>query len=130
MPDSGDSGSGMERLFTLKLMQATKHRMRVLTAFPDATLHLLHVAASGNDEEARQHMRAFATRHQLTHYQTASVQADGVSAGVEQYAQQVQADLVVLPTYHHSGLSSFLHAGITDTVAAHALPPVLTYHFA
>lgn len=102
----------------------------VLTAFPDATLHLLHVAASGNDEEARQHMRAFATRHQLTHYQTASVQADGVSAGVEQYAQQGQADLVVLPTYHHSGLSSFLHAGITDTVAAHALPPVLTYHFA
>lgn len=234
MPNSGDSGSGMERLFTLKLMQATKHRMRVLkdeaatlaadvpvqdtvevadlsegilaaiqkhgsdlvvvgvqnhggtenfflgshveraiclapypvlavkppqaefnvrtilfpsdfsadadsafpglqpvlTAFPDATLHLLHVAASGNDEEARQHMRAFATRHQLTHYQTASVQADGVSAGVEQYAQQGQADLVVLPTYHHSGLSSFLHAGITDTVAAHALPPVLTYHFA
>jgi len=30
VPNSGDSGSGMERLFTLKLMQATKHRMRVL----------------------------------------------------------------------------------------------------
>lgn len=102
----------------------------VLMAFPEATLHLLHVATSGNDDEARQHMGAFATRHQLTHYQAASVPADGVSAGIEQYAQRVQADLVVLPTYHHSGLSSFLHTGIADTVATHALPPVLTYHFA
>ena len=234
VPNSGDSGSGLEGLFTLKLMQATKHRMHVLkdeaatlaagvpvqdtveiadlsegiltaiqkhgsdlvvmgvqnhggtenfflgshveraihlapcpvltvkpsqaafdvrnilfpsdfsadadsafpglqpmlTAFPDATLHLLHVATNGNDEEAKQQMQAFATRHQLAHYQTASVNADGVSAGIEQYAQQVQADLVVLPTYHHSSLSSFLHAGIADTVATHALPPVLTYHFA
>ena len=234
VPNSGDDGSGMEGLFTLKLMQATKHRMHVLkdeaatlaadvpvqdtveianlsegilaaiqkhgsdlvvmgvqnhggsenfflgshvertirqapcpvlvvklppaafevrtivfpsdfsadadsafaglqpllTAFPAATLHLLHVATTGNDEEAKQQLQVFATRHQLTHYQAASVQANEVSAGIEQYAQQVQADLVVLPTYHHSGLSSFLHAGIADTVATHALPPVLTYHFA
>jgi nucleotide-binding universal stress UspA family protein len=102
----------------------------LLTAFPAATLHLLHVAATANDAAAHQQMQAFATRHQLAHYQSASVQAPEVSAGIEQYAQQVQADLVVLPTYHHSGLSSFLHAGIADTVATHALPPVLTYQFA
>lgn len=234
VPNSSDGGSGMEGLFTLKLMQATKHRMHVLkdeaatlaadvpvqdtveiadlsdgiltaiqkhgsdlvvmgvqnhggaenfflgshvertirqapcpvlvvkppqaalevrtivfpsdfsadadsafvglqpllTAFPEATLHLLHVATTGNDEEAKQQMQTFATQHHLTHYQATSVQAEGVSAGIEQYAQRVQADLIVLPTYHHSGLSSFLHAGIADTVATHALPPVLTYHFA
>ncbi|WP_151088087.1 universal stress protein [Hymenobacter baengnokdamensis] len=101
----------------------------VLTAFPDATLHLLHVATNGNDEATKQQMQVFAKRHQLTHCQVASINADEVSTGIEQYAQQVQASLVVLPTYHHSGLSSFLHAGIADIVATHALPPVLTYHF-
>jgi nucleotide-binding universal stress UspA family protein len=234
VPNSGDSGSGMERLFTLKLMQATKHRMHVLkeeaatlaadvpvqdtvavadlsegilaaiqqhgsdlvvmgvqnhggtedfflgshveriirlapcpvlavkppqaafdvrtivfpsdfsadadrafaglqgvlAAFPQAKLHLLHVATKSQEPQANEQMQAFATRHQLAHYQAASVPAEEVSAGIEQYARQVQADLVVLPTYHHSGLSSFLHTGIAATVATHALPPVLTYHFA
>jgi nucleotide-binding universal stress UspA family protein len=103
----------------------------VLTAFPEATLHLLHVTSGSTDEEgARQDMQAFATQHGLAHYQAAVVAADSTSAGIEQYAQRVRADLVVLPTHQHSGLSSFLHTSVADAVAIHALPPVLTYHFA
>lgn len=103
----------------------------VLAAFPEATLHLLYVASQGHDQaEAQQHMQAFATRHQLARYQAAVATADSTSAGITQYAQQVQADLVVLPTHHQSGLSSFFHTSVADAVAIHALPPVLTYHFA
>ena len=103
----------------------------VLAAFPEAALHLLYVASEGSDqEEARQDMQAFAARHELARYQAAVVTADGPGQGIEQYAQQVQADLVVLPTHPQSGLSSFLHTSVADAVAIHALPPVLTYHFA
>lgn len=103
----------------------------VLAAFPEATLHLLYVSSGGSDEEeARQDIQAFATQHGLAHYQAAVMTADTTSAGIEQYAQQVQADLVVLPTHHHSGLGHFLHTSVAEAVAIHALPPVLTYHFA
>ena len=47
-----------------------------------------------------------------------------------QYAQQVNADLVVIPTHARSGLSSFFHTSIAEAVATHAFPPVLTYHLA
>lgn len=103
----------------------------VLAAFPQAALHLLHVAAEGSDQaKARQDMQAFATRHGLAQYQAAVEVADSPGAGITQYAQRVRADLVVLPTHEQSGLSSFFHTSVADAVAIHALPPVLTYHFA
>jgi nucleotide-binding universal stress UspA family protein len=101
---------------------------QVQAAFPNATLHLLHVA-SGSREQTEPKMQAFAAQAQLRNCQTAVVDANSTSAGIEQYAQQVQADLVVIPTHTHSGLSRFLHTSIAETVATHALPPVLTYHF-
>lgn len=102
---------------------------RVQATFPTAALHLLHVVAAGDAPAAQQQMQAFAAQHQLANVQTAVVEADRTSAGIEQYAQRVQADLVVLPTHARSGLSHFLQTSIAETVATHALPPVLTYHF-
>lgn len=101
---------------------------RVQAAFPTAALHLLHVVTAGDAPSAQQQMHAFAQQHQLANVQTAVVEAERTSAGIEQYAQRVQADLVVLPTHARSGLSRFLQASIAETVATHALPPVLTYH--
>ena len=74
-------------------------------------------------------MQAFARQHNLTNYLAAEVDADRPSSGIEQYAQRVRADMVVIPTHARSGLSHFLRASIAETVATHALPPVLTYHF-
>ncbi len=50
------------------------------------------------------------------------------STGIEQYAQKVGADLVVMPTHARTGLSGFFQTSIAETVATHAFPPVLTYH--
>lgn len=102
---------------------------QVQAAFPRAALHLLHVASSSNTQMAQQQIEAFAQQHQLTNYQAAVVDADNTSTGIEEYAQRVQANLVVIPTHARSGLSRFLQTSIAETVATHALPPVLTYHF-
>ena len=101
---------------------------QVQANFPNATLHLLHVAASGNGHVAQEQMQAFAQQHHLLNYQTAEVDAERTSVGIEEYAQQVGADMVVIPTHARSGLSRFLRASIAETVATHAFPPVLTYH--
>ncbi|GAA4053767.1 universal stress protein [Hymenobacter glaciei] len=102
----------------------------VRAAFPEATLHLLHVAADSDGHVAEQQMRAFAQQHQLGECETTEVDARRTSAGIEDYAKQIGADLVVIPTHVRSGLSRFLQTSIAETVATHAFPPVLTYHFA
>ena len=102
----------------------------VRAAFPEATLHLLHVAAGSAGHVAEQQMRAFAEQHGLGSCETAEVDAARPSTGIEEYAQQIGADLVVIPTHVRSGLSRFLQTSIAETVATHAFPPVLTYHFA
>jgi len=116
--------------FTADAAGALDGLRRVLAVFPDATLHLLHVAAGASGHVAQQQMQDFAQQHQFAHCLTAEVDAERTSAGIEEYAQRVAADVVVIPTHARSGLSRFLRTSIAETVATHAFPPVLTYHLA
>ena len=109
---------------------ALGHLLHILEVFPEARLHLLHVVAGQEGEPAQEErMHAFARQHGLTNYQTAVVGASRTSSGIEQYARHVHADLVVMPTHSHAGLSHLLHPNVAETVATHTFPPVLTYHF-
>lgn len=103
---------------------------QVQAAFPNATIHLLNVVSASDTQTTRQHQQAFAEQAGLTNFQAGSITADKTSTGIEQYAKEVNADLVVIPTGARSGLSRFLQASIAETVATHAFPPVLTYHLA
>ena len=101
---------------------------RVQAAFPEATLHLLHVVANHDSQTARQHIQAFAARAGLQKVHPEVLVADSTATGIEHYARQVGADLVVLSTHARTGLSAFFRTSIAETVATHAFPPVLTYH--
>ena len=108
--------------------KAVEGLRRVQAAFPSATLHLLHVISGDDTHGAQQLMQDFARQHQLTNVRTAVASAETTSRGIEGYAQEMQADLVVIPTHARSGLSRLLQTSIAETVATHAFPPVLTYH--
>jgi nucleotide-binding universal stress UspA family protein len=116
--------------FTEEATEAIAGLQQVQAAFPNATVHLLHVASGADDQATQQHQQAFAQRAQLTNFQTGTIAAESTSAGIEQFAKEVNADLVVIPTHARSGLSRFLQTSIAETVATHAFPPVLTYHLA
>ena len=116
--------------FTDEATSAIAGLQQVQAAFPNATVHLLHVADGAETQATQQQQQAFAQRAGLTNFQPGTISAHSTSAGIEQYAQQVNADLVVIPTHARSGLSRFLQTSIAETVATHALPPVLTYHLA
>ncbi|GAB3857859.1 universal stress protein [Hymenobacter terrigena] len=116
--------------FSTDAASALEGLRQVQADFPNATLHLLHVAAGGSGHVAQQQMQAFAQQHHLLNCQTAEVDAERTSVGIEEYAQNVGADMVVIPTHARSGLSRFLRTSIAETVATHAFPPVLTYHLA
>ncbi|TDN39974.1 universal stress protein [Hymenobacter sp. UV11] len=101
--------------------------LRIQALFPAATLHLLQVVeASYNQPAAQTALADFAQRHQLGNCQLAVEEADNVAAGIERYAQRVSADLLLLPTHGHTGLSRLFHSGTAEEVATQALPPVLT----
>ncbi len=114
--------------FTEEATQAVDSLRQVLDTFPDAKLHLLHVASGTVSQATTQQMHAFAQRAQLSNVQMEVVSAGSTVAGIEQYSQQVGADLVVIPTHVRSGLSSLFRTSIAEAVATHAFPPVLTYH--
>lgn len=114
--------------FTEEAATATDGLRRVVAAFPNATVHLLHIVSSSNSDTGQQHLQAFAERAGLSNIQIEMVRAASTTSGIEQYAQQINADLVVIPTHARSGLSRFFQTSIAETVATNALPPVLTYH--
>jgi len=115
--------------FSAEADYAAPELRRLLATFSGAVLHLLTVVASAAQQEpARQRMAAFAQRHQLGDgYRAAAVVAASPSAGIPVYAQEIKADLIVLPTHGRTGLSRFLQASIAEKVATQAFPPVLTF---
>lgn len=115
--------------FTEETTQAVGPLREMLATFPEATLHLLHVVGDRDAFAAHQRMQAFAQHMQLRTPTLAEHNAGSTTVGIEQYAQQVSADLVIIPNHVRSGLSSLFRTRTAEAVATHAFPPVLTYHF-
>ena len=114
--------------FTQESATAIEGLRGVVAAFPNATVHLLHIVSDANSTTGEQHIQVFAEQVGLSNVVIEIVKAASTTSGIEQYAQQVKADLVVIPTHARSGLSRFFETSIAETVATNAFPPVLTYH--
>jgi nucleotide-binding universal stress UspA family protein len=116
--------------FQAEADRAVPGLLSVQAVFPEAKLHLLHVAHDPDRRAAAlARMHAFAQRHNLSKYEPTVFDAPNASTGIQQFAQQTDADLVVLPTHARTGFSRFLGAHIAENVATHAFPPVLTFQF-
>ena len=80
--------------------------------------------------EAEFHMKGFARRHGLPNARPAVIKAASPSRGIPAYVQQLEADLVVVPTHGRTGLGRYLQSSIAERVATQVFPPVLTYKLA
>ncbi|SET05197.1 universal stress protein [Hymenobacter actinosclerus] len=115
--------------FSAEADQAVPTLHQLLALFPAATLHLLDVVpAAGNHAQALEAICAFAARHQFSHYEPDVFDAPRASTGIPRFAEQAHADLVVMLTHGRSALSHLLQGSISEAVALHAAPPVLTVH--
>ncbi|WP_019948318.1 universal stress protein [Hymenobacter aerophilus] len=115
--------------FSAEADQAAPVLQQLLALFPTATLHLLDVVtANGNHAQALEGICAFAARHQFSHYEPDVFDAPRASTGIPRFAEQAHADLVVMLTHGRSALSHLLQGSISESVALHAAPPVLTVH--
>ena len=100
---------------------------QVLTWFPGAQLHLLHVSHDPADG-ALARVQDFASRHGLAAAVPAVFIDSEVSGGIQRFAQQHHIDLVIIPTHGRTGLRSYFQSSIAENVAKHTVPPVLTFH--
>ncbi|MCB2408217.1 universal stress protein [Hymenobacter lucidus] len=114
--------------FSAEADRAVPDLQRIQAVFPDATLHLLKVVPDIDQyAEAMARIEAFAERHHLEHCEPEVIDAADASVGIPLFARQAHADLVVMPTHAHTGLSHYLHHNVAENVAVHAAPPVLTF---
>ena len=113
--------------FSAEADQAVGTLRQVQQLFPDARLHLLHIT-SEDPTKASQQMTDFAQRHQLAHAEPVVFDAGSVSEGVEQFAEKINAGLIVLPTHSRSAFSRLFQSSVAETVATQAPAPVLTFH--
>lgn len=115
--------------FSSEADRAVPGLRQLLALFPDATLHLLDVVPGANRHDAAlASIQAFARRHQLPAYVPEVFDAPRPSVGIPRFAEQAHADLIVMLTHGHTGLSHFLHQNTAEDVALHAPAPVLTMH--
>ncbi len=102
---------------------------QLLALFPEATLHLLDVVPSADrHDQALAAIHEFAERHEFRHYEAEVFDAPRASTGIPRFAEQAHADLVVMLTHGRSALSHLFQGSISEDVALHAIPPVMTVH--
>ncbi|GAA4356567.1 universal stress protein [Hymenobacter saemangeumensis] len=115
--------------FTAEADRAVPGLRQVQALFPDAQLYLLHVAVA-ELHTSTDAIRAFAQRHRLRNAHPALIHAGSASRGIPEFVEQIEADLVVVPTHGRTGLSRYLQSSIAERVATQVFPPVLTYKLA
>ncbi|GGF15382.1 universal stress protein [Hymenobacter cavernae] len=115
--------------FSEEAGRAMNSLRQLSTAFPNAKLHLLDVVTSAHAAtSALDRIHAFAKRHQLVNYHPDVFTAGEVGEGIPTYAAQTHADLLVMLTHGHTGLSHLWHNNLAEHVAVQAATPVLTVH--
>ncbi len=116
--------------FSVLALRAGPVLRQLQTLFPAAVLHVLHVGAVGQlAETLLSQLTQLVQQHGLADSELAIVTAPSLHVGIAQFAQQVQADMVVL----RAGAAGIGWLWPTDEASAQALPalpPVLTFRLA
>ena len=111
-----------------------RHAMDRFKAFQklfDARLHLVYINTPGAFEssgELRRRLEDAAERYGLQNY-TINVYNDTIEEdGILHFANDINADLIMMATHGRTGLSHLLSGSIAEDLVNHTNIPVLTFH--
>ena len=96
-----------------------------------AKLHLLQIVEKeGKLKEQRilESMERFANELQLQNYELHLRRDYKVPAGVRNFNQETEMDLVVIGTHARKGFSHIFYGSIAETLVNHCIRPLLIYH--
>lgn len=90
--------------------------------------HYLYVMTPSNSrvpEGIRSWVQDFAADRSIENYELAIREAGSVPEGIARYAEEIEADLVVLFTHGHKGLRRLFSGSVAEDVLNHSKVPVL-----
>ncbi|HSI90530.1 MAG TPA: universal stress protein [Adhaeribacter sp.] len=97
----------------------------------DAQVHLVYIntpTTFGTSRESKGRLQDFANRYGLQNY-TLNIHNDAVEEdGIVSFANEVDADLIIMATHGRSGLAHLLSGSIAEDLVNHVDRPVLTCH--
>ncbi|GAB2649511.1 universal stress protein [Emticicia sediminis] len=98
--------------------------------FKDAELHFLYVDTAlkvVNYSEIKGKMKEMTDKLKLSNCKFVIQEATTVDAGILDYVEEIDADLVVMYTHGRTGISHFFRGSIAEDVVNHSNVPVFTY---
>jgi nucleotide-binding universal stress UspA family protein len=97
----------------------------------NAKLHLLQIIGKEDEQQiqqVQQQMRLFADTYDLQHYELHLHYNYDVSAGVRNFNEASEMDLVLIGTHGRKGISHLFYGSIAETLVNHCIRPLMTYH--
>ncbi|WP_114783299.1 universal stress protein [Botryobacter ruber] len=97
----------------------------------NARLHLLQITDKEDEQQSlqlKQEMQAFAEHLGLQNFELHLHHNNKVPAGVRNFNQATEMDLVLIGTHARKGISHLFYGSIAETLVNHCIRPLMTYH--
>jgi nucleotide-binding universal stress UspA family protein len=114
-----------------KQPEQSVNTIKTLQQLFGAQLHLLQIIEKSDApklDSINANMQRFAEELQLQNYELHFKSDDKVPAGVRNFNQESEMDLVLIGTHGRKGFSHIFYGSIAETLVNHCIRPLLTYH--
>ncbi|PZX53968.1 nucleotide-binding universal stress UspA family protein [Algoriphagus ratkowskyi] len=105
-------------------------RLKTIQKLFDADLYLVLINTPGNFESTRESARRiknFANKYSITHAVAEIYNANSEEAGIVEFAEDIDADMIAMATHGRTGLIHLFTGSIAEDVVNHAKRPVWTF---
>ena len=93
-------------------------------------IHLLHISKSNNIavKETDEKLSQFANKYQLDNYTSNVIRHNNLKMGIQRFASEMKADMIVTFTHGRKGFAHFLKGSISEDLVRQSKVPVLSVH--
>lgn len=105
------------------------HLMRIFS-YLNPKIHLLHISKSNSIsvKETDEKLSEFAKKHQLENYSSNVIRHNNLKLGIQRFASEMKADVIVTFTHGRKGLAHFFKGSISEDLVRQSKVPVLSVH--
>ncbi len=115
--------------FTAQASEGMNYLNKLLSYF-NPKVHLVHVTKSNNVsiQETNNKLNEFAKKYKIENFSINAIHAKNLKSGVQKFAIEENADIIVSFTHGRKGLAHFLKGNMSEELVKQSNLPVLSIH--